>query len=1546
MQRPGPKELHKLRGVVIAANAAFALLLIGLLAWRYGAIEANTGKMLGTQSALWADAISQRYARIATVCDAMRDKLDASPGLWGEPSGLDPLMAGFLRQVPSVSNIKLVTAGGNIVASMPARASGTRFVHAQDGAGALPAGLQIGRPRPASGGGLVTPVRCTVPGPSAGKQGILEFGLRTQDILQSIGRREDAANGDRPSPAVGLIRSDGYLLARLPAFGSRATNDEFTLPSRGVLATTLAAHHAHGHGIVFGWVPSADAHDIIAWQRLPGHNVTAFVSLPRSVVLKSWATQAAPTLIGWLILLAVQAVGWPWITRLYQRQNRMMRFNAALAAMSQLAVRAGSADALLRDACRIATEQTGARLAWIGSPDAQGRLTFDAAHGLVDYLADLDLCIHAEQPQGRGPAGLAWRSGRAYFAQSYTDPIAAPWRERAAQYGFGALTVLPISTAGKVAALFCAYHPTGNTLDSDLRWLLEQLVLEIGRGLDRLALQAAERVERESRERQQEILRAILAEIETLIGARNDTDLMVSACTRLLESGLFAAAWVGSPNEQGHIQVLAAAGNGAEILAEFPQLTLQSAPALQQALQTDALRLDTCALSPLLTPWQPYALSDWTQAAAVLTIHRHGVPWSLLVLVAQNRDDLDDAMLGMLRWVPELLSRALAEFDLKANLQSEQLLQAHLAWHDALTRLPNRVALEAHLPLAMARTRRHGTVLAVGVIDIDDFKRVNDQWGHPAGDDLLQQLGQRLKAAVRDSDMVARRGGDEFVVVLEGLQRECDLPILLERLHSAVEVPFALEGDTLAQVGMSLGLTLYPIDESEPDLLLRHADAALYSSKAHKADRPAWWLRWSEGWGEDSTTAAAPHPLPPYGDEVSRLLALLQDAVGQTAEQFIEHFYGKLAYPSQSARIVQSLSEDELTRLKRRQTTHLRCIMAPGLREIKHRQAASRVGFWHALAGVPIGSVASSLGWYLQQLQKQMAKHPVPVRDGQQLAQAISARLQVEIEAQTQSAHDLREQYQLALTSLEHMLRDATQWPDVMRAALNTVVQLPGMKGTALYKANSDGRLMPEFSAGRFDAYVQELMARDIAPLDLDERNSLGNGPQPRCWRSERIETNPSFITDVRMAPWREAAVAAGIRSSAAVPVKDARGRMLGVFGLYGGTPGMFEPPDMRRFMQSLELLFERASRCLQTGSGRVPGVEDRRPWRARLFNGGLDMFVQPIVDLRTGLPGKVETLARLRLEDGRVITPDQFLPWFGTAELVRLFTLGLEQTLNHVKDWGRQGLRVDASINLPPEVLLHPDCVQWVREGLEQFDIEPNRLHLEILEDAEFQDGERRDAAVHALAALGVRLVMDDLGSGYSSLLRLRTLPFHVVKIDQGLMREAGRDPVRVVRFIGSLVRMAQSLGLCVVVEGLETPELVEVAAALGAQFGQGYAFAKPMPAEDFPDWVSQFIPRFHAAFDVLRPCTPLGCLARQWALDGSGEPLAPLPRIVAPQSTVRYHHKQSLQHAHRLPPPAKLAARSAWSRDDDRLPSASKEADSSIEQGIALAEEFPERI
>ncbi len=1476
---PRPKELRRLRALVLWANAIIALTLAAFLVWRYDDIEITTGNVLGAQSAFWSDAMNQRYARIETVCNVAGEELATHPDVWNKPEAAQSWIHSLIPQLDFVSRIDLISADGHITVSTDTDAQSNDLAVSMNAKHLLQTALErvgklaIGRAKFATefGGHLVTPVSCAVPGPAPHEFGAIDFIVQTQDLLQSLRSGVDAANGNLPVPAVGLMRDDGFLLARLPLPVPSAAREASAKPSRGVLARELAAHPQAKQGVISGWVPSAHAHFVVAWQRLAGRQVTAFVSLPRSVVVAKWVLQSAPLLIGWVLLLAVQVVGWGWVSSLHRRQHRLMRFNAALAALSQIAAQAESEQELFDAACNIAVKQAGMVLAWVGRPNTEDRFVAQAVAGVVEYLDGQVISCDASIPAGCGPSGTAWRESKPQFAWAYDDPRLQPWADGAHRFGIRSIAALPIRASGQIHALFNVYHAVRGGFEENSQQLLEQLTLELGRGLERLAIQAGERSERESRERQQEILRAILAEIDTLIAPRSMSELLVSACTRLLETGMFAAVWVGQPDAKNRIKLLAAAGNGAQVLADAEPLTLQSAVVLQRAWQTQALALDESSNSPLLAPWQAYGIPEWAQGVAVLTIRRGDEPWALLVLVAQNRNDFDDALLPMLRRIPELLGRALAELDLKFQLQSEQSRQAYLARHDALTGLPNRLALENHLPLAVARARRHGSLLAIGLMDLDDFKPVNDTWGHPAGDELLRQLGQRLKAAVRETDLVARLGGDEFVVILEGLARENDLPMLLDRLHGVVESPFDLGENRTAQVGMSMGLTLYPADESEPDLLLRHSDAALYSSKAHKADRTTWWSRWSEPGLDDSATIVTLQTLDPYGYEVRRLFMLAQDAVAQDADVFVTQFHTRLKIEPQFARILHWLSTEELARLKRRQASHLRHIMNPSLREIEHRQAAAHIACENALAGVTVDTLVGSLGWYLQRLQDLVASLPGRARDRQQLAHAISSRMQVELEAQTRAARDVNDHYQLALVALEHMLQDATQWADIVRTTLDTVVELPGMKAAVLFQPDADGHFVPEFTAGHFDAYSKAIANHGIAPPVLDEHGSSGNTPHPRCWRSERIETNASYVTDARMTPWRDAAHSIGIRSSAAIPVKDARGRMLGVFGLYGSMPGMFEAPDMRRFMQALELLFERASRGLHAGDAIALPVEERRAWRARLFNGGLDMFVQPIVDLRSGKLDKVEALARLRLEDGRIITPAQFLPWFGAAELVRLFTLGLEQTLSHLRDWDAKGLHLDASINLPPEVLLQPDCAHWVRQTLERFDISPARLQLEILEDAEFQDVGQRDVAVHALAALGVHLVMDDLGSGYSSLLRLRTLPFHVVKIDQGLVREAGRDPERVVRFIGSLVRMAHSLGLGVVVEGLETSELVEVAAVLGAEAGQGFAFAQPMPAANLHAWTARFGTCLHADIDVRHPRTPLGRLARQWVLEGN---------------------------------------------------------------------------
>jgi diguanylate cyclase len=155
---------------------------------------------------------------------------------------------------------------------------------------------------------------------------------------------------------------------------------------------------------------------------------------------------------------------------------------------------------------------------------------------------------------------------------------------------------------------------------------------------------------------------------------------------------------------------------------------------------------------------------------------------------------------------------------------------AHLAQYDALTDLPNRVLLQDRAQLAMAQAQRDGRSLAVMYLDLDGFKEVNDRLGHDVGDLLLVQFAQRLQTAVRASDTVCRQGGDEFVVLLPGLDGAEPACLVARKILAACDTAFDLAGQRV-RVGVSGGIALFPQHGSTFDELSRNADGAMYAAK-------------------------------------------------------------------------------------------------------------------------------------------------------------------------------------------------------------------------------------------------------------------------------------------------------------------------------------------------------------------------------------------------------------------------------------------------------------------------------------------------------------------------------------------------------------------------------------------------------------------------------------------------------------------------------------------------------------------------------------------
>jgi diguanylate cyclase (GGDEF)-like protein/PAS domain S-box-containing protein len=165
-----------------------------------------------------------------------------------------------------------------------------------------------------------------------------------------------------------------------------------------------------------------------------------------------------------------------------------------------------------------------------------------------------------------------------------------------------------------------------------------------------------------------------------------------------------------------------------------------------------------------------------------------------------------------------------------SELKAHETALDTIAHYDVLTGVPNRRLLGDRLEQALARAKRSNKTLAVCYLDLDGFKAVNDQYGHHAGDDLLVQTTQKLKAVLRADDTLARPGGDEFVLLLADITHAQEVNQLAERLLSTVASPVLIEG-TSVSVSVSMGYTLFPADNADADTLLRHADQAMYQAK-------------------------------------------------------------------------------------------------------------------------------------------------------------------------------------------------------------------------------------------------------------------------------------------------------------------------------------------------------------------------------------------------------------------------------------------------------------------------------------------------------------------------------------------------------------------------------------------------------------------------------------------------------------------------------------------------------------------------------------------
>ena len=175
-------------------------------------------------------------------------------------------------------------------------------------------------------------------------------------------------------------------------------------------------------------------------------------------------------------------------------------------------------------------------------------------------------------------------------------------------------------------------------------------------------------------------------------------------------------------------------------------------------------------------------------------------------------------------------------FEITERKKSEEILQ-YQAFYDALTGLPNRNLFNEYLSTALANAKRSGKVLAVMFIDVDNFGDVNNSLGHEMGDRLLQAFGRKVKSCLREGDVLSRRGGDEFTLMLPNIDNEQDVIHIAQRILDALDFPLNLEKSESITVKGSIGIALFPQDGEDTETILNNADIALLMAKKQGRNR-------------------------------------------------------------------------------------------------------------------------------------------------------------------------------------------------------------------------------------------------------------------------------------------------------------------------------------------------------------------------------------------------------------------------------------------------------------------------------------------------------------------------------------------------------------------------------------------------------------------------------------------------------------------------------------------------------------------------------------
>ncbi len=516
-----------------------------------------------------------------------------------------------------------------------------------------------------------------------------------------------------------------------------------------------------------------------------------------------------------------------------ERRDRLARiqgYYAALGEIGRLIAGNPDADELLEQACELVVRHSASTLAYIASVDGktdEARLAAVAGPA-ARFIETLSLSTKADQPGGNALFGRVYRRNDTLVVDdSLGDERFGHMAGDLRRWRIHSAAGFPLRVNGEIRGVLAVGAPAQGHYSDELVGLLERIADAIGSGLSRAA-------ERERTLRYQALYNA-LSNVNELIARVPEPKLLYEETCRVIarvDEKLSAYIAVVEP-DTGDIRVATCAGSQfdddlARDLRAARLSTSADDPAGLGITGSVYRARKTIVWGNVPEKAETQIKTDLVRRLSVssmlgIPIFDGGDCVAVFVLAATEVDYFGDDLAKL----SERLCSNL-EFALQTHNQREALHAQ--AFTDFLTGLPNRDLYEDRLRMEITHAWREDSELAVALIDLDEFKEVNDRLGHTVGDEVIREVARRIHGALREGDTLARFGGDELVAVLPMKDVEAHINLVLDRILAAIEPPLQV-GDERLNIRASIGAAIYPRDAATTEDLLRRADLAMYRVK-------------------------------------------------------------------------------------------------------------------------------------------------------------------------------------------------------------------------------------------------------------------------------------------------------------------------------------------------------------------------------------------------------------------------------------------------------------------------------------------------------------------------------------------------------------------------------------------------------------------------------------------------------------------------------------------------------------------------------------------